>query len=161
MKGKKLGKQSQHVRRVATKRGVKRVMINLGHRKKKVKKKLEYPVDKKKHSDDKLKEVLDKLEELSETKKNIEAAKKKISKGDIMSFDDAFSYADKIAKEKDMHNNDYIIDYLDSLRSSKVSQRRTLLDKLDSFDYDEADIQEDLNKVNAEIKKIEKQMVRR
>ena len=38
MKGKKLGKQSQHVRRVPTKRGVKRVMINLGVRKKKVKK---------------------------------------------------------------------------------------------------------------------------
>jgi hypothetical protein len=40
MKGKKLGKQSQHVRRVATKRGVKRVMINPGVRKKVVRKRM-------------------------------------------------------------------------------------------------------------------------
>jgi hypothetical protein len=40
MKGKKLGKQVQHVRRVRTRKGVKKVMINLGIRKKKVKKRM-------------------------------------------------------------------------------------------------------------------------
>ena len=40
MKGKKLGKQSQHVRVLSTKKGKKKVVINPGHRRKKVKKRL-------------------------------------------------------------------------------------------------------------------------
>lgn len=40
MKGKKLGKQSQHVRHVRTKKGVKRKVINPGIRKKKIKKRM-------------------------------------------------------------------------------------------------------------------------
>ena len=40
MKSKKLGKQSQHVRVLSTKKGRKKVMINPGHRKRKVKKSL-------------------------------------------------------------------------------------------------------------------------
>jgi hypothetical protein len=40
MKGKKLGKQSQHVRVLSTKKGKKKVLVNPGHRRAKVKKRL-------------------------------------------------------------------------------------------------------------------------
>jgi hypothetical protein len=45
MKGKKLGKQSQHVRVLSTKKGRKKVVINSGHRKRKVKKRMAVSLD--------------------------------------------------------------------------------------------------------------------